>query len=137
MSYLGGYQLGDSIPLRLTCRASEAPAMPDNPPQAKVFSGTTVVASHLMPIEDRYAVTAQFAYPLFLDGTFSAGQYTVVYYYAISGTPHIETDSFDVLPGGSVNGSVVSSYFFERPQANYVVKAQEDGNVTWGRNPTI
>lgn len=140
MSYLGRFQLGASVPLYLRCvNVSNAPSLPDNPPQAKIFSGTTVVEARKMPIEDRYVpnCTGTFRLPLFLGRLYAAGRYTAVYYYRVSSYYGMVEDCFDVVPGGDPRGSVVSAYFLERPEASYVVQALEDGSIIKGRNPTV
>lgn len=137
MAYLGRFQLGATVPLYLQCRATTTPALPDNPPQYKTFSGTTVVEAHQMPIEDRYVVTAMFRSTLFLGRLYNTGMYQVVYYYAISGTSYATSDNFEIVAGGDVRGAAISTYFYDRPEARYIVQGLESGQIIKGRNPTV
>ncbi len=140
MAYLGRFQLGATVPLYLQCRnSSRAPTLPDRPPQYKVFlaGATAPVEAHLMPIIDRYIVTGLFRSTQFLGRLYVAGMYQVCYYYNIAGSPVVETDNFEIVGGGSVNGAVVSTYFLARPEANYIVQGLESGQITKGRNPRV
>lgn len=138
--YLGRYQLGATVGLELYCHDSNNQmVVPDSPPQLKTFSGTTLVEAKLMPVEDRYIVNGVFRLPLFLGRLYAVGQYSVVYYYHVTGSSYygIHTDNFEVIPGGDVRGAGISSYFYERPEADYVVQGLESGSIIKGRNPTI
>lgn len=138
ISHLGRFQLGATVPLYLPCKnSSGALAVPDSPPQWKVFSGTTLVEAHLMPIEDRYVVTGLFRATLFLGRLYSTGQYNLVYYYKSSGYYGLETDTFEIVGGGDARGAVISTYFYDRPEARYVVQGLESGSIIKGRNPTV
>lgn len=139
MAYLGRKQLGGTATLMLQCRnASFAPSLPDAPPCWKVFSGTTLVATGQMPIQDRFTVTGLFRLPLFLNRLYAAGFYQVVYYYNVSGFYGVEHDVFQIVPGGDLRGAVTAAYFYERPEANYIVQSLgESGSIIKGRNPTV
>lgn len=138
MAYLGKFSLGATVPLYLPCKnATKALSLPDAPPQYKSFSGTTLVEAHLMPIEDRYVITGLFRSTLFLGRLYSVGFYSVVYYYNVSGYYGIETDNFEIVGGGDARGASVSTYFYARPEANYVVQGTEQGLIIKGRNPTV
>ena len=140
MGWLGRFQTGQTVPLYLECRnSSKQPVLPDRPPQYKVFAAgsTSPVEAHLMPIEDRYTVTGLFRSTQFLGRLYSTGMYQVCYYYNLSGTPVIETDNFEIVPGGGNLGSVVSTYFYSRPEADYIIQGIESGEILKGRNPTV
>lgn len=140
MAYLGRFSLGQTVPLYLQCRnSSKAPTVPDLPPQYKVFAaGSTVpVEAHLMPIEDRYVFTALFRSTQFLGRLYAVGMYQVVYNYSISGSPVAEADCFEIVGGGGNLGAVISTYFYQRPEANYVIQGLESGEILKGRNPSV
>lgn len=140
MAYLGRYQVGATVLLYIECKnASGAPTLPDQPVQYKVFAaGSTVpVEAHLMPIEDRYIVTGLFRSTQFLGRLYSPGMYQVVYYYSLSGSPVAETDNFEIVGGGGQLGAVVSTYFYNRPEAKFVIQGLESGQILKGRNPTV
>ncbi len=119
--------------------STRALTLPDAPPQAKIFTGTTLVESKLMPIEDRYVLTGWFRATLFLGHLYSTGFYDVVYYYSTgSGAFNgVVTDNFEIVPGGDPRGAVIGTYFYDRPEARYIVQGLESGAIIKGRNPTI
>jgi hypothetical protein len=41
------------------------------------------------------------------------------------------------VDGGDIRGACISAYFYERPEANYVVQSLENGSIIKGRNPTV
>lgn len=138
--YLGRYQLGATLHLELPCRdLNKQAVLPDKPPQLKVFNGTTLVEAKLMPIQDRYVVTGLFRSTLFLGRLYAVGQYQVVYYYHSTATGYygLHHDNFEVVAGGDVRGAVVGTYFYERPEASYIVQGLESGSIIKGRNPTV
>ena len=90
-----------------------------------------------MPITERYVVTGLFRHTLFLGRLYSTGFYTVVYTYTISGTPYASSDNFEVVPAGDARGAAVSTYFYDRPEARYIVQGLEQGLIIKGRNPTV
>lgn len=137
--YLGRYQLGGTVPLRLHCETpTHAIVMPDHPPAAHVFDGSnTKQFAGLIPIDERYVLTGSFRYPLFLGSGYTVGHYSIVYYYVISGVMYSKADTFEVVPGGDTHGAVAAAYFYERPEANYIIQALEDGSLVKRRNPTI
>lgn len=136
--YLGRFQLGGTVALYLRCRdANHAPTLPVAPPMAKIFDGSGVVEAKLMPIYERYIKTGQFKLPLFLGRLYNTGRYVVTYNYILGTDTKAGSDCFDILPCGDARGHVHSSYFYERPEANYMVQGLEDGSITKGRNPTV
>ncbi len=138
MEFLGRYQQGQTV--TLFCQGKDAngvATLPDRPPQAKVFNGTTVVEANEMPILDRYINTGFFQHHLFLGAAYSAGQYRVVYYYRVGSYYGVEEDGFEIVAGGHQDGSILNMYFFRRPQADYIVYETEDGIINKGRNPTV
>lgn len=138
MAWLGRHQLGQTVTLYLPCKdASNAPQVPDDCPQFKTFLGTTVIDAKQMPIEDRYIISGFFRYPLFLGRLYSVGIYSVVYYYRIGSFYGIHTDSFEIVPSGDARGAVISTYFYARPEASYIVQGLESGSIIKGRNPTV
>lgn len=90
-----------------------------------------------MPIEDRYVTTGLFRATLFLGSKYSSGMYDVVYYYKVSGVTFLETDHFEIVAGGDARGACVSTYFYERPEAQYIIQGLESGSIIKGRNPTV
>lgn len=136
--YLGRFQLGTSIPLYLQCVDSAGTrALPDNPPQVKVRSTSSLVLTAEMPIHKRYLITGLFLYPLFLGSSYTTGHYNVVYTYRVSSFYGIAEDTFEVVAGGNIDGQVMNMYFFHKPHADFVVYGTERGVIAQGRNPSV
>lgn len=137
--YLGRFQVGGTVPLRLRCMTDTfVPTVPDDPPVVHVFNGSnTKLLATRMPVDERYVLDGSFRYPLFLGSGHAVGHYTVVYYFALSGNMKTKEDCFEIIPGGSANGAVSAAYFYERPEANYILQGLEDGSLIKRRNPTV
>ena len=136
--WLGRYQLGQTVPLRLQCRnAASVAFLPSQPPLAKVFGASGLVRSKAMPILDRYVITGLFQLPLYLDGQFAPGLYESVYHFTDGSYYGIEVDNFEVVGGGNAAGAIVSMHWYERPHAAFVVAELETGNIFAGRNPRV
>lgn len=137
MAYLGRYQLGQTVPLRMACEDSDgAAAAPSDAPIAKVFGASFVLAKQ-MPVEDLGASTGLFSYQLRLDSNFSVGQYSVTYFYKNSSFLGCEHDYFEVIAGGNDDGGVIAMQSFELAHAKFVVGKAEDGIIFSGRNPRV
>jgi hypothetical protein len=139
MMWLGCFQLGETVPCLLRTRdAASTPTLPEDTPQIVVWRGATDVYRGEMPILDRQAVTGLFSLPLFLDGTFTTGHYAIQYRWVLDGG-YIgsEQDSFQIVAGGHASGAVVSMYFYERPEARFLVQSTEAGEILPGKNPRI
>lgn len=134
---LGRYQLGTRVPIRLQCLDSNgSPVMPDQVPVLKVWAnGGTLIVNKLMPVEDKEDQVGLFLYELFLDKNFATGNYHGDTFY-VSGALAIMTPFwFDVIPGGDAGGQVVSTFFYHRPQADFIVYQTEGGQIRFGSNP--
>ena len=68
---------------------------------------------------------------------FTSGQYVVLYKWTIGGTERRAIDRFEILPGGNCKGAYTALEFYERPQADYLVGATEDGTVETRRGPYL
>ena len=137
--WIGRYQNGASVPLRLRCRTDDGvPTFPDDPPVAHVFDGSNAKQSvAMMPVEERYIGTGRFKSTLFLNSAYGVGHYTVVYYFMLSGAMKFLEDTFEVLPNGSNSGAITAAYFYERPEANYILQGSEDDSLVKRRGPTV
>lgn len=139
MIYIGRYQLGDWVPLRIQAtNGSLTPTLPDDCPLMAVYSaaGSKVVEKKI-PVLERYAVTGLFAFRLFLDGSYSAGSYMVKYQWLISSAPFIEVNTFEIVAGGHVDGSAIASAWYERPHGKFLVRQMDSHKLVEGRNPRI
>lgn len=129
---IGRFQLGQTVMLRVKCAS-----LPDDAPYARVYGPSGLVVVKQLPIEDKYATTGQFALPLYLDSSFSAGQYQVVFLYRISGALRTGQETFEIVGGGGADGGMISTYFYALPQADFVIAKRENGKITSGRNPSL
>jgi len=141
MAYLGRFMVGHTTQLRLQTRnASGTPTTPDNVPQVKIYTaaGVKVLGNRMASVE-RYIQTGQFALTLFLSGLFSVGTYNAYYHWTTGSQTFqgYDYDNFEIVAGGNSYGEVVAQYFFERPQARYIVYRCSNGSLVQGRNPTF
>lgn len=134
MAYRGRYSLGDFIPLQIQTKdANGVPTVPDRAPEARIFTPGGALNGHFsLPIQDRYTVRGLFQRLLPATSFFNAvGNWRVVYTWQIGAYNGMDEDTFDVTPGGSNQGNVISAFFYKRPNADYIVY-QTDGGVITG-----
>ena len=119
--------------------ATGATTMPVLPPWLTVWTpGGSKVLAREMPISrERFTHPGLFYYDLFLDASFGTGVYTAVYAYTAGAFLGLEEDNFEIVPGGHGDGAVTSAYFYERPEATFVVHGTETGKILPGRNPSL
>jgi hypothetical protein len=94
--YLGQYQLGDRLPIRVLCSdADDLPVEPDEAPRACVrnVSGVAVPDLWLPPL-DRTSAPGLFQYPLHLDARFATGYYVAEISWKAGGNPRATACSF-------------------------------------------
>jgi hypothetical protein len=135
--WLGRYQVGHTIVLFLQCTdANETPAAPTDAPQVKLWDpdGALVLAAK-MPIFPQ--VTGLFYYNLFLTDAYEEGNWNVTFDYSVSTYHGFQSDNFEMLPGGHLDGHVVGMYHYRRPQADFLVHQTEAGNIRKGQNPRV
>ena len=138
--FLGRYQLGEEVSFELLTRdASGTPQAPTNAPLMTVLDadGDRPINGKGVPSRDYPRLTGLFEPKFLLDERFSAGQYTVLITWLVSGTPLGRLHVFTILPGGQGSGQVTSLYSFPRPNANYVVQGRSSGRIYKGKNPRI
>jgi hypothetical protein len=139
MAYRGRQQLGTEITLTVLCvDGNGAPVAPTNAPMMEVYdsAGNQITGKRIPPLEQA-VVTGLFQYNLFLGALFSAGTYTVVYRWVSGGNHYGEMDTFEIIPGGHADGSVISLYFYERPGARFLVQQLDSGKLVQGKNPRV
>lgn len=138
MAYIGRFQLGEILPLRLQCRTSAATEVaPTAAPTYQIYktNDTAIVAATKLGPYIKGALTGWFAGEEFLDSTFSAGRYNVVYTWASGGSTYRRTDTFEVTAGGNTTGQYIGQKFVRFPHADYVVGLADGGTLEWRRNP--
>lgn len=141
MAFIGRYKLGDWLPLQLqTVNGSRVATTPDDVPTVKLFNSSgTMVYSQKLPVIERYVQTGRFYALVLLGRAFSTDTYTAVYYWTTGSGAYngLEADNFDIVDGGHYDGNVIGMYFFDRPQAKYIVYQTDSGVLIQGRNPTV
>lgn len=155
MRYLGRFQLGQFVHLSLiTSNTAEeypdAPTAPDAAPTFSIYNsdGSKVITNKRMPLQHP-SETALFAVdqmlaclsalgPAYGTVEFEEGRsYFVRYEWLISTAAFARIDYFDVIPGGDCRGAYTALEFYERPQADYMVGALENGTVEKRRGPSV
>lgn len=138
MSWLGRFQQGDWLPLRIDCRdGGPRSGLPVRPPRALIYRAGTFVASVELPAQDRYADPGNFGARILLDGDFAAGNYLIQYHQNTNGLHRMDTQSFQLVGGGNTAGEATTLQEWRRPEANYIVAQRNDGTIVQGRNPSL
>lgn len=135
--YLGRYQLGEYVPLRVLClNGSQVPADPDACPLVDLRSASgKPVSGEGLPVLDKHATTGLFGSGLYLDEAFSEGAYSVQFTWLVGGTLYSSLARFQVAPGGGASGQVIAMCSYERPHARFLVQQRTSGRIYKGRNP--
>ena len=138
MAFLGQYQLGRKVLLSVrTSTSADVPTLPDDAPSATIYGSSGPILVQLVPIFDQDDITGLFQFDLHLDARFSEGNYGILYEYAIGGTRIVETDNFDILPGGHADGTGIGMYFFQHPARDWLLLQTDGGWVRRLRNPRV
>jgi hypothetical protein len=136
---LGRFELGQELVVPMLCTDGDmAAVVPDAPPAISVYDADgSKVLSALMACRDRFGATGLFLYRAPLGSAFSVGRWSIALTWKYSGVGRLRVFQFEIVPGGDQAGAVVSQYFLERPNANYLVQRTDGGTRTFGRNPRL
>lgn len=140
MCYLGDFQLGDRLPIKVLCtNAAGLPISPDEAPTASFYAAGSATAafSVALPAADPTDATGLFLLAVHLDGRLSEGNYAVQLAWTVSGSPRAELRKFTVIPGGNKDGAVVAMYHYRRPHADFLIQQTDGRKLLRGANPTI
>lgn len=134
--WIGQFQLGDFLSLRLQCETSAGvPTVPDDTPTAKIYDATgTLIETINLPVLEPNRSTGWFGKAHRLGSSYSTGRYAIRYTFAITST-FGKVECFEIVDGGSTTGAVIGMTYYERPHARFVVYATDDGSITAGKNP--
>jgi hypothetical protein len=137
--YLGRFQLGQRVRLHLwTLDPSRVPTAPDRLPLCRVYDAAgSVVASAYMSVSDKFGVTGLFVAKLYLTFGYEPGHFNVAYSYTVGGHPIISGDSFEIIDGGDVSGTVISLGSFRHPESDFVLAHLNSRRIVQGRNPHV
>lgn len=139
--YLGKYQQGSEIPLTLQCvDVDDAPDVPSTHPVARVLfdSATpTHLETRKLGACDQGIKDGVFRLSLFLGSLYStAGRYLVVFKWSDSDSvAHTRISYFTVNPGGSPEGATIAMHSVERPNAGYLLRQTDSGEIIRSKNP--
>jgi hypothetical protein len=137
--WLGKKKLGQELLLSvLAVDGSGIVSWPTLPPLLDIWKGTTLVtlASGLKMPKIDSATVAHFRLPVFLDGRFSAGYYEAIMRWTNGTYLGVQIDSFQIVSGGHVDGSITSMFHHELPHARYLVAGHDSGLIKRYKNPS-
>jgi hypothetical protein len=125
-SYLGRYQAGDMVPLRLWCinRATDSPARPDRAPWftvSRLGDGLVDVRGPHADgglLRDHGAVLHQ-ASPRRQLHAWNLPRWCIVTSSRAASTAI--RDQFQVMPGSDASGTVISLFYYRHPETGYVL----------------
>lgn len=137
--FIGYYQLGDILPLRVHCvDSANQDYEPDAVPSVHIYdSSGNADWSGQIPIDDRQNVTGYFRFRLNLSSAFNTGRYTILYNYIIDSTNYAKIEEFEIIAGGDNEGNGFAMHFFRQPAADFVLLQTDGGLLKKLANPTI
>lgn len=136
--YMGRYQLGEHVPLRVLTNTNRAAVVPDYPPVAKVFdSSGSVRFNKRIPVSDRYGQTGLFSFRLFLDSTFATGHYSVTFTWIQGTDVGCSVGEFDIVAGGDADGAIIALHRYQTANAQFIMREMDSGELRAGRNPSL
>lgn len=133
-------RLGDFAHFSVQCvDSSDLPASPTSAPALTIYnsSGTAVISAKKMVPCDKPTRTGYFTYNLRLGSDYSAGYYDAYIDYAVSGNTRNVVQKFQVIAGGNANGGYIGLFWYPRPDSNWIIGKQEDGQYERLKNPRI
>jgi hypothetical protein len=138
--YRGRYQQGDIISFRFPfTNASDVAALPLEQVRWKIIdpTGATTYLDYA-PLGDT-DILGSFAVKLRITTFFATpGRYTIWVQAKMSSTLYrTYFMCFRIISGGVNGGGVHSQYYWNRPEASYIVWSNENGEIISGRNPTL
>lgn len=136
VGYLGRYWLGGSVPLLVMGKnsnntftdAAEAP-------YARIYSSSAFVKSVRLPKIDHAGINGAFQYLLRLDSAFATGFYDVVVDYVVSAVQKVRHIRFEIVAGGSGDGSAIEMYYLRHPDRSFLLSQLDTGKIKKLRNP--
>lgn len=136
--YLGRYQAGDTVPIVLATCPDGIATPPDDAPTMLVYDqNDTLVDTLRVPIKDRYRQSSTlFAKAINMGSDYGAIRYWAFVTAAFSSTTKlIGIFLWEVLNSGNQNGQIIGMYNLEKPEAELLVWATDQGLIRYGRNP--
>lgn len=138
MTYIGRHQLGNHVPFMVNpVDGNRVTTLPDAAPvwtMIRLSTGATIATGQLAPDWD--SATPVFRYAKFLTGV-TPGFHAIVVRYAVSGTAHIESFLFEVVPGGNAYGAITTVYPYNRGEEQYLFHSTDAGDIFAGKRPRL
>lgn len=135
--FTGRHQLGDEITVNVTTQNGTDVSWPDAAPTATIYIDGSPINSRKIPAADRSGKTGLFRLTLFLGDGFSTGQYMMIVNWKIGSYHGVAIFNWEVIAGGSIDGSITSMYQYERPHARFLIHATDAGTIFKGTNPRV
>lgn len=137
-------QLGDTITLAVVTKVGThggAASVPTGQVTAKIYKGDgSLKETVTLAVRDKPNSTGLFWKRHLLGniqtGAYIADDYFIIYSWLISAKTYTQIETFEIVAGGDVKGSVVAMEGVQHPDKTGVIFQDEDSNVQYGRNPT-
>lgn len=135
--YAGRVPIGGHVFFPCACRSGGALTDPSAAPQLTIldYSGSIAIEARTVPRIG--TATGLFGFDEFVGSSYSAGFYHALLAWKIGGSQYGVLIPFEVLPSGDAKGCFTSLYFYDRPQAQYVVGNTESGVLEYHSNPGV
>lgn len=138
MTDLGDCQRGQELSVPCQVTDGVEPEWPDAAPVLSLYNGSTLVLRQKMPVDAGSQIPGFFRLPVFLDARFpDSGLIIGLVQWTNGGTVFGETLAFRILPGGSIDGSVIAMTYVRRPSSGFLVWQTDAGNLYKGSNPRV
>lgn len=135
--FIGRFQLGDVVPFVVSARNNAGtPTLPSAHPEARIYDAAgTLVQTHSLPLVDSGDTPARFRFDMPLGTQYAVGYYDVKIEYTISAVVYAELMSFQVVPGGHTDGSLIAAELYNSPNSPWLVAETDRGALLAHRNP--
>lgn len=134
--FLGRRRLGEWLDIPVFTRENGTPYAPTKAPIVSIYaSNGTKVSSFLIPPVDKGAQTGMFSGRVRLSGTYATGRYRIAVNFVANSINMLQTFHFEIVAGGHVDGNVISTYFYPRPHADFLVQKLDSEQRLIVKNP--
>lgn len=136
--FYGRFRAGEFVPIPVHTREAGTPYAPPAAPVAMIYddSGAKLAAFKIPPV-DKGAQTGMFCGLLRLSATYPVGLYRVAINFVANSVVKMSVGHFEVVDGGHVDGSIISSYFYQRPHASFLVHRLDSEQRLISKNPRV
>lgn len=136
--FLGRFRAGEFVRIPVHVRDGGTPYAQGPAPVITIYdSSAAKVGSLRMPPVDKGSLTGMFVGRLRLDASYPTGLYRYSINFLANSTVKLVVGHFEVVDGGQVDGGVVSTFFYPRPHANFLVQRLDSDQRLITKNPRI